>query len=260
MHTVAGIFAANAGAARAVEGLRTLGRADERINVLAPGASPADLQSVPTDEGERPGTGAALGTVVGGAVGAAAGLPLGAAMVSLVVPGIGPVLASGLVAAAVVGAGGAAIGSALEHELTEGLPRDELFFYEHALREGRTVVIVLAETAEEAARVRDVLRAAGAESLDAARESWWATVRAAEEAAYRREGRDFAADEAAFRRGFEAALARDCRGRSFEDAMGDLRRRFPDLAGGPAFRRGYERGQRYLRGLASPPDEFRRSA
>jgi hypothetical protein len=238
MKSVAGIFTSREEAERAARELERVGIARDRITVLSPGASQQEIASVPTDEGEQPGTGAAIGAVVGGAVGAAGGMPIGAALLSLVVPGIGPVIASGIIGAALLGAGGAAIGSGLERSLTEGLPKDELFVYEDALRGGRSVVITLVDDdADEAAR--SVFEAANAEMVDAAREQWWIGLRAAEAAQYT------PSEEAAFRRGFEAALHRDARGLPIDEAMPELRRRYPDLIGGPAFRRGYERGQVY---------------
>ena len=77
MQTVAGTFATRADAERAAAHLDTLGIPRDRITLLSPGT---DTRRVPTDEGERPGTGAAIGGVVGAATGAAVGFPLGAAI------------------------------------------------------------------------------------------------------------------------------------------------------------------------------------
>ena len=72
------------------------------------------------------------------------------AVLSAIIPGIGPVMAGGLGALSLVGAvggvlAGAAAGSALEHAMADGLPKDELFLYADALRQGRTVLMVLTE-------------------------------------------------------------------------------------------------------------------
>jgi hypothetical protein len=40
---------------------------------------------------------------------------------------------------------GGAVGKFLESSLTQGLPKDEIFFYEDALRQGRSVLVGLAE-------------------------------------------------------------------------------------------------------------------
>lgn len=239
MRTITGIFASRDTAAHGLRQLRAVDVHDDRINVLAPGASERQIADVPIDAGEAPGMGAALGGVVGGAVGLAAGMPLGAAVASLVIPGVGPIIAAGLLGAAVFGAGGAAVGSALEDSLTEGLPRDDLFVYEDALRRGRTVVFVQTEDEREAEAVRTALEGAGAESIDAARQEWWVGLRDQESSAY---SGDFARDEPIYRRGFAAALLPFVRGRGYDQALGDLHRLYPDVCQVDAFRSGFDRG------------------
>ena len=97
--------------------------------------------------------------------------------VTVLIPGVGPVLALGIAGAALLGVGGvlggAAIGKAAEDKSTEGIPSDEVFFYEDALRQGRSLVLLLADNDEEEQRAIEVLGRAGAESLDAARKDWW---------------------------------------------------------------------------------------
>lgn len=257
MKSVAGIFPSVDDAHRAVANLESIGIARADITVLAPGASQRQVDAVPTDEGEQPGMGKALGAVVGGAVGAASGVPIGAALVSLMVPGIGPVIASGILGAALLGAGGAAIGGALETNLSEGLPKDEIFVYEEALRHGRTVLIALAHDDGVADEARVALLAAGASSVDAAREQWWVGLSDVDKPGYA------AADEDVYRRGFEAALNRDVRGRSFDDARDLLSRRYSDAARSPAFRRGFDAGQAYHRRFAEPsavPPDLKKTA
>lgn len=253
MSTVAGIFQSRADAERAVESLRSSGIADDNINLLTPGTTEQEIEaSVPTTETEQPGMGSALGGTVGGAVGAAGGLSIGAAVASLLVPGVGPVLAAGVIGAALLGVGGAAAGAAAGGALedsVEGLPHDELYVYEDALRQGRSVVIVVSDDDAKAETARGVLTQAGAESIDAARESWWVGLRDAEEAEYTGEGRDFKRDEPLYRRGFEAAQHPHVRGKSYEEIRERLRERYSDAYETDAFRRGYDRGQSYQRGL-----------
>jgi hypothetical protein len=252
MEAVVGIFSERAGIEKALAQVRALGIGEDRISVLTPGDSSAALQGVPTTEAEQPGMGPALGAVVGGAVGAATGLPLGTAAASVLIPGIGPVVAVGILGATLLGAGGAAAGAAiagasLEESLRQGLPKDEVFVYEDALRQGRSLVIVLAADEAEAARLREALVRADAESVDAARERWWIGLRDAEEASYTAEGRDFRRDEAVYRRGFQAALAPETRGRGYNEVVAFLRARYPEDHAIDAFRRGYERGRQYDR-------------
>jgi hypothetical protein len=164
MHTIAAIYTSRSEAERTAVLLEALGIPCDRITILTPGSA---ADRLPTDEGEAPGTGAAIGAVVGGATGAAVGLPLGAAMTFLV-PGIGPVIAVGLLGAALFGAGGAAVGSALEDSLVTGVPRDDRLVYETALRHGRSVLLALEEDAMRAADAQRIVDASDAESVDEA--------------------------------------------------------------------------------------------
>jgi len=259
MKTVVGIFTSRIDAEQAIERLRALGIAEDRINYLTPGSSTAQLDDVPTTDAEQPGVGQALGGVVGGVTGASGGL-LGAAVASVFVPVVGPVTAIGLAAAALLGLGGAvagvAAGGALDRALSEGLPKDELFIYNDALRQGRTVVIVVTDDAEEE-RAQEVLVQAGAESLDAARERWWLGLRDAEAETYTAQGGDFARDERLYRRGFEAALHAGASGRPYEEVLEYLRTYYADEYGEEAFRRGYARGQAYHERLQ---EQYRRPA
>ena len=250
MNTVAGIFQTREDAARAVEQLRGLGLSDANLSLLSPGTTEAQAEpEVPTSDTEQPGMGNALGGLVGGAMGAAGGMTLGAAAASLLIPGVGPIMAAGIVGAALFGAGGAAAGmaagGALEDNIAHGLPHDELFIYEDALRQGRTVVIAGVEDDEQATAARATLDAAGAESVDAARESWWVGLRDAEDENYTGQGRDFKTDEPVYRRGFEAALHPGLRGASYEESAERMREKYGDACEHDAFRCGYERGQSY---------------
>src|SRR5881392_2219388 len=175
MKSVAGIFTSRDAAERAVQRLASLGISRDHLTLLTPGADGRRLAAMPIDEGEAPGTGA----VIGMATGAGVGLPIGAA-VSLAVPGIGPIIAFGLLGAALFGAGGAAIGNALENALTQGVPRDDIFVIEDALRGGQSVVVALVEDEATAMRVRDALREAGALDFETARDRWWSALPEAE--------------------------------------------------------------------------------
>jgi hypothetical protein len=250
MQAVAGVFPSPAAAERADADLVALGIPRDRVTLLRPGS---DARRVPTDEGEQPGMGTALGAVVGGATGAAVGVPVGAA-VTLMVPGVGPVIASGLLGAVLLGAGGAAVGSTLEESLQMGLPRDELFVYEDALRRGHTVVVALVDEDAQADAARRALAAAGADSIDAARERWWIGLRSAEQERYADGPAAFQRDERLFRRGFESALAGTARGRSWEESLPGLRARHGADCESVAFRRGWERGCRHRDEIERPRD------
>lgn len=236
MEPVVGVFASRSSATGAALELRSHGFSSDRVQLLLPPGAHAE-DAILTDEAEQPGVGPALGGVVGGAMGASAGLGLGAVVASLLVPGVGAVTAVGLAAAALFGAGGivggAAVGEALEEKSREGLPKDEAYLYQHALAQGHSVVFVLPESEEAVKSARRILKSAGAESLDAAREAWWVGIRDTEKVHFDDEAHSDAA-EADFRRGFVAAL--------HPEGGGAQRERHGDLADSDAFRKGYERG------------------
>ncbi|MGH7348120.1 MAG: hypothetical protein ACREK4_24660, partial [Candidatus Rokuibacteriota bacterium] len=207
MTPTVGIFFDRASAERAVGNLRAVGLSSKSVHVLVPSAEPL-ASTVPTSEGEQPGIGKAIGGVIGGAVGVTSGVELGAAAAaSALLPLAGPAIAVGIVGAVLLSLGGAAVGRALENALVNGLPRDELFVYEDALRRGYAVVVVMPADSDERDRAVAVLEGSGAESVDTARERWWIGLRETEAFEYRAGGLDFQRDETIYREGFEAALA-----------------------------------------------------
>lgn len=244
METVAGIFSSRDKAEEAVRELHSLGIPNDRIALLTPGMTDERVErEVPTADSEQPGMGQAMGGAVGGAMGVAGGATLGVAAASLLVPGVGPVIALGVLGAALFGAGGTvtgmAAGQAMEQGLESGLPHDEIYLYEDALRKGRSVVVAFVDNEAAIYDVRAALAGAGAESIDEARENWWIGLRDAEEAEYQSSGRTFQTDEASYRRGFEAACRSRGKGSTKSAGQGD----------DEAFRLGYERGQRYQESL-----------
>lgn len=250
MQTVVGIFASRPPVDRTVGRLRALGVASARINVLLPGA--ADLGSTPLSETEQPGMAPALGAIVGGATGGFAGLAIAG---TLMLPGVGIVTAIGLAAAATFSAVGAVAGAALESALDDGLPVDEVYVYEDALRKGRTVVAVETVDSSDATVVRNVLVEEGAESVDAAREQWWVGLRSAEEAEYRTAGGNVDDDGAhQYRRGFEIAQFAQTSNQSDAAALLHLRHSYPEEYDQPLFRRGYERGRLHRQSLLARPN------
>jgi hypothetical protein len=169
MQAVVGIF-------RSIQHARGAGREvfrvvpGARVRLVQPTASGAEIDTLPTDDAEQPGMGAAVGGVVGGAV--------GAALASLIAPPVGAAAIAGISGGALLGAGGGAVaGDVVEDKLSYGIPHDELLLYQEALRRGRTLLIVGTKTTEEADAVREALVAAGAQSVDAAREDWTVGLR-----------------------------------------------------------------------------------
>lgn len=248
MSTVAGVFQSRSAAERACAELAPLGIAENRINIITPQVSNRELALIPTIESEQPGMGKALGAAVGGAVGLAGGMGIAeVALTGLVVPSLGPVIGIGLLGGVLLGALGAVTGGAIENYMAQGLPGDELFVYEDALRRGRSVVIVAPENSQQEKAIRGALEDAGAESIDRAKEMWWVGLRDVEKEQYKPEdGATFEDDERYYRAGLEAALHSRNRDKSYEDAKRALGDSEPRLHGSAPFRRGYDRGRAYL--------------
>jgi hypothetical protein len=244
-----GIFPDRSAAERAVANLRGVGLSPKSIRVLVPGESDASVL-VPTSEAEQPGIGKAIGGVIGGAVGAATGAEIGAAAAAAALtPIAAPAVAIGLVGAVLLSLTGAAAGGALEHALANGVPKDELFVYEEALRRGKSIVVAMTSDAREQEQVATALEASGTESVDAARKQWWIGLRDAEALEYRAEGFHFERDEETYRQGFEAALSAATRGRADREVVKYVKERYPTTYRKAAFRRGYERGRAYSKRL-----------
>jgi hypothetical protein len=256
MQAVTGVFLDRADAEHAVETLRAAGVPDSRITLLTPGYQQRLSTERVSDEAEQPGMGTAVGAVVGGA----AGLSGGSLLLAAAIPGVGIVTAAGLLGAAILGAAGAAVGAvagqSLEDSMARGLPEDEIFVYEDALRKGRTVVIVLAEELGSTDQLRALMIKQGAETVDDAREQWWIGLRSAEDEHYSRSGRKFRDDERFYRMGFEAALHARTRGKEFdqvsaemESRMEELKQQYPDTEVAEPFTRGYQRGREYYQSM-----------
>jgi len=256
VRTVTGIFSSQNDADRAVSVLRAAGAPADKIIFLTPGKIEQDLERVPVDSGEQPGMGKAVGAVLG----AAGGLSAGTLLTAALIPGVGPVTAIGLlggvILAAAGGAVGAAAGGSIENSQTQGLPEDEIFVYEDALRRGKSVVLALTDDADEATRLRELLKTEGAEEVDAARHQWWTGLRSAEHEHYTASGRNFSADEKYYRLGFEDALHARTRCKEFDQVsaemsgrLEDLQREHPGENIEEAYTRGYQRGREYYQHL-----------
>ena len=266
MEAITGVFQTRADAERALSQAYAIGVSHDKITLLTPGSADQiahEVQAVPVDTTEQPGMGKAIGALMGGGV----GLTGGSLLIALV-PGIGPVTALGLLGAGILGAAGATVGAIagekVEESMSMGLPEDEIYVYEDALRKGRSVVVGLAENDDDATRLRSLFNGAGAESVDAAREQWWVGLRSAEESHYPMSGRSFSEDEKFFRLGFQAALHAKTRCKEFdqvtaemEAALEDVECAHPGEAVEEPFTRGYQRGREYYQRLC---DENQKAA
>ena len=258
MEAVTGVFATRAAAERALHDVHKAGIPQDKITLLVPGSVDQvdkEVQSIPTEATEQPGMGTAMGALMGGGVGITGG-----SILMALVPGLGPVTALGLLGAAILGAAGATIGGTVgakaEHSSYEGLPEDEIFIYEDALRRGRSVVVAFADGEPSASAVRAELKKHGAESVDAAREQWWTGLRSAEKGHYTAAGGRFDDEEKFYRMGFEAALHARTRCMEFDQVsaemdavLEDVKQQYPGANVEEPFTRGYQRGREHYQRL-----------
>ena len=222
---ISGIFGSSTEAGSAVEALKGQGFTDKEVSLLTRGEHHS--------AGAR-GIGAAMGSV------------LGMGLATFLVPGLGPVAGAGIIAAALAGAGlGAAAGKAAD-KMTAGIPNDELYFYEEAVRDGQTILFVETKNADRATQARNILEQSGARNVHIVRRDWWQNIRDQEREYARSRGLEFEPNEAAYQSGFEAALHPATRGRSLNDAMAYIQVCYPEPCRTEAFRIGYDRGQAYL--------------
>lgn len=266
MEAVTGVFATCPAAEAALQHIHEAGIPSDKATLLTPGSADQiakEAQAVPVDAAEQPGMGKAFGALLGGGVGFAGGSALMA-----LVPGVGPVTALGLLGAGILGAAGATVGATAggkaEEATYEGLPEDEIFVYEDALRKGRCVVVAMADDEPSASRIREVLKGEGAESIDAARDQWWIGLRSGEQARYSTSGRNFSDDEHFFRLGFQAAMHARTRCKEFDQvsaemdaALEDVKSRYPKADAEEPFIKGYQRGREHYQQLC---DEGRKVA
>jgi hypothetical protein len=258
MEAISGVFTSRTAAEHAMSHAHEIGVPADKITLLTPGSDEQiekERESVPVDTTEQPGMGKAIGALLGGGVGITGG-----SLLIALVPGLGPISALGLLGAAILGAAGAVVGGTVggkaEEAVTEGLPEDEIFVYEDALRKGRSVVIALAQDDKTASSIRELLKSEGAESVDAAREQWWIGLRSAEKNHYESSGRKFSDDEKFYRLGFESALHARTRCMEFDQvsaamdaALEDVQRQYPGKQVEEAFTRGYQRGREHYQQL-----------
>ncbi len=266
MEAVTGVFTTREAAERALQAIHKAGIPVDKATLLTPGSADKinkEIEAVPTDSTEEPGMGNAIGALMGGGIGITGG-----AILMALVPGVGPVTALGLLGAAVLGAAGATVGAVAggkaEMASYEGLPEDEIFVYEDALRNGKSVVVAMVDDEPSASLIRDVLNREGAESVDAARERWWTGLREGEATRYSTPARNFSEDEKFFRLGFQSALHARTRCMEFDQVsaemdavLEDVKREYPGADVEEPFLRGYQRGRDHYQQLC---DEDKKAA
>jgi len=184
MENVVGVFQSVSSAEQAAEELIESGISEPSLTLLsnqAPTrtkvnqASEKDIEHehVPTREVKNEGSGKEVGANLGAWVGGSAGFAAGATAATLMVPGLGAIFAIGAGAAALLGLGGAAagakLGGAAEKEAGAGIEKNDTEFYRELLRRGRSVLVANVDSADLAARAREIFRRHGSEDVDAVR-------------------------------------------------------------------------------------------
>jgi hypothetical protein len=240
---MSGVFSSRDEAQRALTALGSIGVPDTKTSLLTPGDMSQQVEWVRFDAAESAGAGR--------------GQP---GLTSAFLPGVGRVTGAGALAIAILRAAGARIdaaaGESPKDALVEALPEDEIFLYEDALRDGRSVVIALAEDSIAAEPIRESLVKQGGEASDARRQQWWMGLRDNEREHYSASGRNFTQDEKFYRLGFEAALHARTRCMEFDQVsaemdsrLEDLERQYPEADIEEPFTRGYRRGREYFQAL-----------
>ncbi len=75
---------------------------------------------------------------------------------------MGPVLAASAIALGVMGTVvGGAVGHQLDDTFSHGMPTDQLYVYQDALRKGRSIVVAMTEADTQAEQVRRLFTAFG---------------------------------------------------------------------------------------------------
>ena len=235
---VVGIFDRRESAERAANDLRSLEADNSTVHLLQPEASSEELHAIPVTGSEGPGMGRTLAAFLGGVLGIACGLAIGA---------IGG-LPLGLVTAAILGIVGVIAGNSLGKRWTatvfDGVPEDELLFYQDALRKGRSVVICLTDKDFEAQEARGILEREGAESIDQAHENWTLGLEDdSKKARFKTPPAHVNCKRDAFQQGLEVARNPEFHGKPWDQVVYLLAERYPCWSE-DGFRNGFEAGQR----------------
>lgn len=151
-HTVVGVFDGPSHAEEALNKLKAAGFSPDQVSVVAKNQEHVDQIAAHTD---MAGEGAATGAVTGGVLGGLAGFLVGIS--ALVIPGIGPIVGTGILLSTLAGAGiGAAAGGLVGALAGMGVPEEDARAYETHVKEGRILLTVTANSAEQETQARDI--------------------------------------------------------------------------------------------------------
>jgi anti-sigma B factor antagonist len=141
-------------------------RAEEAVKeLLEQGVPEKSIVFLTRSESEAKQIGKEFGTYVGGFTGGAAGMTAGVVAATLLLPGIGPIFALGFGAAALLGlagaSAGASVGSAVAGDQAPSTvdqhASEDAAFYREVLKEGRSLIIVRADSSDIATKACAVL-------------------------------------------------------------------------------------------------------
>jgi len=157
METVIGVFSSRERAEEAVTELLAQRVPEESIVFLSRSESEAKV------------VGKQLGASIGGFMGMATGASAGVAVATLLIPGIGPVFALGFGAAALLGLAGAGTGAAVGASISETNVKttpdekapEDVAFFRGVLKEGRSLIVVRAESTATATVACNILDRTG---------------------------------------------------------------------------------------------------
>jgi uncharacterized membrane protein len=149
-------------ACRIIEDIKAAGFEENDVSVLLPDTT--STREFAYEKGTKAPEGAVTvagtGGIVGGVLGWLAGIG------ALAIPGLGPFVAAGPLMAALSGAAvGGAAGGLIGTLVGLGIPEYEAKRYEARLREGRILLAVHTESAEQSKRVKEIFEHAGAEDI-----------------------------------------------------------------------------------------------
>ena len=173
------------------------------------------------------------------------------------VRGVGRVIATGDRAKALLKSvaarreGNAGPAEVTEPSVEGGLPLDDFFVFEDALRTHEKVVFVSAPERHQWEKIDAALDECGGKVVHQAREEWWTEFCKREERAVATGDAPHDVDDYVFRLGFEVALHPSRRGMTFEDAREGFRETHPEACDVESFRRGYTRGEAHQEALDS---------
>lgn len=156
---VVGIARTESEAENIVARLKKAGIADSDISVLLPDCS-GNHDFVHEHNTKAP-EGATIGVSAGGVTGGVIGLLAGIGAIAI--PGVGPFIAAGPILATLSGAAvGATVGGIAGGLVGLGMPEYEAKQYETKVKEGNTLISVHTQNSDEADRIKDLFKDAGA--------------------------------------------------------------------------------------------------